>query len=54
MSDYHILRWYLFIAVNVVVDSASLGGDGLQQSGIMVRAKPKGVHSTIKLQRVST
>ena len=51
--DYHILRWYLLIAVNVVVDSASLGGDCLQQSGIMVRPKPKRVYSTVKLQRVS-
>ena len=45
-------NYYLFIAVNVVVDSTSLGGDGLQQSGIMIRAKPKGVYSTIKLRRI--
>ncbi len=41
---------HLFVRVNVIVDSAPLGGDGLQQSGIVVRPKPKRVDGALKLQ----
>lgn len=39
----------LLMRVNVVVDPAPLGGNGLQQVGIVVGTKSKGVDCGIKL-----
>ena len=39
----------LLVGVNVVVDPSPLCGDGLQEGGVVIRPKAKGVHCAIKL-----